>query len=123
LHQFGNAIDGLLYAPLFCPPLIEVEGSVLLDQGNTAKRFVDAKLTGTMSLRRLEASFNLLEVSYAFSNRARDTGDEGDLLAQFVAEAWRGRLALLYPLRRFEVLVLSPEKTGSVTAVQFSELR
>ena len=66
-----------------------------------------------------------MEVAYAFSNTAPNTdGDvEDDLLAQFVAEAWRGRLAVLYPSRRFEVVIVSAEQMGSVTTVQFFELR
>jgi len=123
-HQFGNAVDALLYVPLFCPKFIEVEGSVLLDQGeDQQKRFVDAKRASKMSLQELERSFNLLEVSYAFSNTPDDTDGDHDLLAQFVSESWRGRLALLYPSRRFEVSILPGSESGSVTAIQFCELR
>jgi hypothetical protein len=124
-HQFGNAVDALLYIPLFCPVFIEVEGSVLLGQWavDQSKRFIDAKRVGRASIQDLERSFNFLEVSYAFSNTTRETDGDSDLLAQFVAESWRGRLALLYPLRQFEVSVVPASETRSVVAVQFCELR
>jgi hypothetical protein len=123
-HQFGNAVDALLYVPLFCPKFFEVEGSVLLYQGtDLAKRFIDAKRASKMSLQDLERSFNSLEVSYAFSNTPAGTDGDDDLLARFVAESWRGRLALLYPSRRFEVSILSANESGSVTAIHFCELR
>jgi hypothetical protein len=123
-HQFGNVVDALLYIPLFCPKFIEVEGSVLLDQGaSQAKKFIDAKRASKMSLQDLESSFNFLEMSYAFSNRPADTEEDDELLAQFLEESWRGRLALLFPSRQFRVSILSPGESGSVTAIQFFELR
>jgi hypothetical protein len=103
----------------------EVEGSVLLDQWtfDQSTRFIAAKRAGQASIQELERSFNFLEVSYAFSNTARETDGDGELLAQFVAESWRGRLALLYPSRQFEVSIIPAKEAGSSVAVQFCELR
>jgi hypothetical protein len=124
MHQFGNVVDALLYVPLFCPEFVEVEGSVLLSLlGRRSTSFVEAKRLGQMTLQELERSFNFVEIGYAFSDRARGTDDDCDLLAQFVADCWRGRLALLYPPRKFEVSVLSPSESRSVAAVQFCEIR
>jgi hypothetical protein len=83
---------------------------------------LDAKKAAAWSLPELEISFNFLEVSYAFSDRRSSNGGDA-LLAEFIAEAWRGRLTLLYSPRKFEVSVLSPEQTGSVVGVQFFEIR
>src|SRR5258708_22446576 len=69
LHQFGNAGDALLYAPLFCPRFIEIDGSILLDRmgPDIEKRFLDAKKASKLKLGEIESSFNVLEVSYAFA--------------------------------------------------------
>jgi hypothetical protein len=125
LHQFGNAINALLYAPLFCPEFIEVDGSILLNRmgSNIEERFLDTKRTSKLSLAEIESSFNFLEVSYAFADRTRSSNGEGTLLAEFIAESWRARLMYLYSPRRFEVSVLLPEQTGEVAEVHFFGLR
>lgn len=125
VYQFGNEIDALLYAQLFCPDFTQVEDSVLINRigGDTATAFIAAKKTWKGSLSELEASFNLLEVAEAFSNTERATDTQAALLAEFIAESWRARLALLYPTRGFEVVVLPPAESGYVHEIRFSEVR
>lgn len=124
-HQFGNAADALIYVPLFFPEFIEIQGSVLLARNlpSLEQSFSEAKRRNNMSIPDLESSFNSLELAYAFSNTAPDSYGESDLLAHFVAQAWRDRLKVSYPYRRFQVLILPSEQTGSVTAVSFFEIR
>ncbi len=49
--------------------------------------------------------------------------DEDEVLAEFIAEAWRGRLLKLFPERKFIVEVIPPDPTGSVVSVGFKEVR
>jgi hypothetical protein len=124
VHAVGTAAQACLYATLFCPEFVEVDGSVLLhraaeteDEFNRFRRFKDAK-----GKRAAEASFNFVEVPYLFRPAGRDLSDEEDeTLAEMIAASWRGWLCQLYPGRQFEVEVLSPEVTGSVVGIQFSE--
>jgi hypothetical protein len=124
MHQFGNLVDALLYAPLFRPEFVEIDGSVLLGLfGCRSESFVESKRDGAMTLQELERSFNLLEIPYTFSNTGRGGDDDARLLAQFVADCWRAHLTFLHPSRKFEVSILPPDETGSVIAVQFCEIR
>src|SRR3981189_878794 len=88
LHQFGNAINALLHAALFCPEFIEIDGSILLNRmgSNIEERFLDVKRTSKLSLAEIESSFNFLEVSYAFADGTRSSNGEGTLLAEFIAD-------------------------------------
>ncbi|MGH6712656.1 MAG: hypothetical protein ACREEK_27310 [Bradyrhizobium sp.] len=124
-HQFGNAVDALLYVPLYCPEFIEVDGSILLNRmgSDFEKRFVEVKRTSKLALTEIESSFNVLELGYAFSDRTRVSNGENALLAESVAEAWRARLVYLYSPGRFEVSVRWAEQTGDTAEVHFFELR
>ncbi|MGV8998195.1 MAG: hypothetical protein ACOH12_14740 [Parvibaculaceae bacterium] len=124
LHSHGDGVSALLYSQLFVPNLIEIDGSVLLNfypDIEMKERFLAAKKDTKLSLMDLEASFNLLEIPYIFSNRK--SSDDDDLaLANLIAEAWRGRLAYTYPNRLFVVRVLSNSIEPDI-AVQFFEER
>src|SRR5437870_4598141 len=102
MHEFGDVVSALLYSVLFVPDFVEVENSVLLRFGreDQAQKFVEAKNNTKMTLSALESSFNFVEVPYLFSN-SDTTDDEAKLLAETIAEAWRGRLKTLYPTRIF----------------------
>jgi hypothetical protein len=122
LHEFGDAISALLYAVVFVPEFVEIDGSVLLDGFSAHDRFLEAKSRNESSLATLESSFNFIKVSYLFSNRD-STDDEDRLLAEKIADAWRYRLKGLYPKQTFVVSVINPQVTGSVVGVHFFELR
>ncbi len=84
---------------------------------------MNAKAAATLSLQEIEESFNVVEVSCLFSNRSGSCNGEGDLLAEFIAETWRARLAYLYSPRKFEVYVSSSDQTNSGAEVRFFEIR
>lgn len=128
MHVFGSTRNALLHAQLFCPEFIEIDGSILLRNsvssfGKTKEEsFLSGKMAGKLSLAELEASFNSVEVGYLFAHSA-DSDEDGDLLAEIIAETWRARLNYLYPHRKFEVSVLSPEQTSHITQIEFFEIR
>ncbi len=124
LHSAGSAADACLYVALFCPHLVEVDGSVLLRRSVETEaeraRFLTHK--AEKGRRAAEASFNFVEVPYLFGPKGRDLSDEEDLiLAQAIATSWRAWLGYQYPGREFEVQVLPPEETGSVVGIHFRE--
>jgi hypothetical protein len=124
LHETGKAPEALLYSLLFVPTLFIVDDSVLLMHGvdDAERHFLEAKRASGMPLERLEASINRVEIPFLFIDRDLDDGEER-LLAEQIAEAWRGALAVFCPERRFMVKVIPPEENGDVTAVEFFERR
>lgn len=124
LHETGKAPEALLYSLLFVPTLFIVDDSVLLMHGvdDAERHFLEAKKASGMPLERLEASINRVEIPFLFIDRDLDD-DEERLLAEQIAEAWRGALAVFCPERRFMVKVIPPEENGDVTAVEFFERR
>jgi hypothetical protein len=124
LHETGKAPEALLYSLLFVPTLFIVDDSVLLMHGvdDAERHFLEGKKASGMPLERLEASINRVEIPFLFVDR--DLDDDGErLLAEQIAEAWRGALAVFCPERRFMVKVIPPEENGDVTAVEFFEHR
>ena len=106
---------------------MEIEGSILyvsLDE-QFAEKFSAAKRQNKYSVQELEDSFNRLDTSYVFNPGLMEgLEDEDDLLfAKCVAEAWRGRLCLLYPTRKFQISILSLEESGDGHAICFHEIR
>jgi hypothetical protein len=124
LHETGKAPEALLYSLLFVPTLFIVDDSVLLMHGvdDAERHFLEAKKASGMPLERLEASINRVEIPFLFIDRDLDD-DEERLLAEQIAEAWRGALAVFCTERRFVVKVIPPEENGDVTAVEFFERR
>ena len=128
LHARGSARNALLYASLYCPHLVEIDGSVLLGQSladeGDIERFRECVERNRGDRESAEGSFNLVEVAYLFGPGGRDTSDEEDrFLAENVALAWRGWLRVNYPGRNFVVEVIDPEETGSVVGLSFYERR
>jgi hypothetical protein len=123
LWDHGNVPLALLFAPLFVPDLVEVGDSVFISEGDpeaitSLKECVD-KEEGPRE--KLEQHVNMVELPFVFSSRK---GSEEDcaLLAEFIAEAWRGRLASRFPGRTFRVWVDPPAVAGH-PIVRFHELR
>lgn len=115
----GNAAGALLYASLFCIPLIEIDGMVFqliqkrlrVDEYPESVREYRERVRG--NLKEVEQSFNLIFVQGLFDPDRRDMTDEEELmLAQTLAEAWRAWIHWRYPRRRFTVEILSAEETG-----------
>jgi hypothetical protein len=124
LHQQGQVPEALLYSLLFVPQLAIVADSVLATFGDKdlEERFLKARAENDWPLDKLEASFNLIEVPYLFSDRS-GSDEEDRLLAEQIAQAWRGALAVFSPDRHFVVNVLSPDMNAGIIAVEFFETR
>jgi len=119
----------LLYAGVFCPPLIEIEGMIFqwLDwQGprDTAKTLVNEMLTKERSRQEVQRSLNLIVLSSLLvSDEHGVLAKDERLFVNIVAQAWRGWLHVHYPTRRFVVTVLPQEETQDVgPGVTFHEL-
>lgn len=128
IYRYGKASEAILYSVLYMPPLVEVDGSILLasavDITLTRSRFVRARAQTDTEISALERSFNFVEVGYLFPPTGRNASDEEDeLLAGYIADAWRGWLRVCYPDRSFEVSVVNAGESGSTIAVQFCERR
>jgi hypothetical protein len=128
LHGFGSVRAALLHSALFLPELVEVDGLVFLktffpgvwDEAKLAAE-VRARRASPDELLQFMRGFNWVEVPYLFADRS-GSDEEDAALARLMAEAWRARLKDLFPKRRFDVRLLSPEETGSVIGVGFEEL-
>ena len=125
LRKFGTLTQALLYSELFSPELVEVDGSVILvnNISSAADTFRTRRFEQKMSLEQLEASFNFVEVGYLFAPSAESNDIIEFELAKIMAEAWRGKLKILFADRVFCVSVLDPVHTGSVVGIGFYELR
>jgi hypothetical protein len=132
IWAFGRIQDALLYSSLFVPSFVEVEGSVLFerDQADWAEKFSKAKRNSDWPLWKLEASFNYVEVSHLFNRPQSRGATEADdlMLTRCIAEAWKGRLSLLYVGRRFEFAIYTPDRasefySGDLYAFNFHEFR
>ncbi len=131
VHAFGKASDALLYSSLFMPELIKIEDSILLRDNSDLpvmrKRFLEAKQkieNNNVCISKLEASFNFIEIGYAFEPSGRNTSDEEDeILVYRIRDAWDAWLKLKYPDRKFIVESLSSEQTGSTVGVTFFQKR
>jgi len=124
IHASGTAAHACLFAGLFCPEFVEVDGSVLLRRSveTEEERIRFLQYRDLKGKQAAEASFNFVEVPYLFRPAGRDLTDEEDqVLAEVLAASWRGWLGQLYPGRRFAVDVLPPQETGSVVGIQVSE--
>jgi hypothetical protein len=124
VHEVGKAPQALLYSLLFVPDLSIVADSVLLTYLDDAvsERFLEAKSNSKFSLERLEASFNNVEVGFLFADRNFDENEER-LLAERIAEAWRGALAVFCPDRTIVVRVVPAEENAGDIRVEFFERR
>src|SRR5258705_8048455 len=114
VYGFGNATSALLHSVLFAPEFVEIAGCIFLrDFGNykrdeLAAKVAEARKKSVAELQRLVWSYTWLEVGYVINDRM--SGDEQELLANLIADAWRLRLKGKYPDRRFVVSVMSEEE-------------
>jgi len=129
-RTYGNVRDALLYAPLFVPQFLEIDGHVFLKdfgvkiEGGWAAVEEGVRQTKALSPTALKSyvdGFNWVEVPYLFDSRS-GTDDEDECLAAWIMTAWRCRLRDEYPHRNFVVRVIGSDKTGSVVGVGFEEV-
>ena len=128
IHSHGRASEALLYSSLYCPEVVEISGSVILNyvanHEEAKERFKHAKNSSDTQLEELEASFNLTEVPYLFRRSEYDLSEEEDyVFTRVIAEAWRAWLGYKFPGRRFVVEILSSAETGSTVGLTFYEKR
>jgi hypothetical protein len=124
VYEAGKDHEALLYSLLFVPEFSIVDDSVLLNYADidTERRFLEAKKAGRMSLESLEVSFNHVEVEFLFAKGSLDSNEER-LLAERIAAAWRGALAVFCPDRHMVVRIPPPEDYAGNTVVEFFERR
>jgi hypothetical protein len=121
MHAYGKLTQALLYARLFVPEFGVVNGRVILDDGYKVQCYSKAVLeskTGDVD----PDSFNFIEIGFVFGNSSDWDDDEDYILAELVAEAWRARLAMLFPDRKFIVEVIPENEIGDETSVGFREV-
>ena len=125
LFQVGDLVEILLYGSIFVPDLLEVEGSVILKNNihDAERKFSEGRKKLDWPLEKRETSFNLVEVVYIFASDTTYSEGAEIKLTNLIAEAWRGRLKLLYPSRTFQVNVLTPEEVRSIWGLEFYEVR
>ena len=127
IHKFGSPLTPLLYAELFWPELVEIQGMVFLatvveDEDDHA-RVMNALSHHGGDRNRVEQAFNCIEVPSLFGGRAEESNHEEDLLlARKLAAMWRARLADCYPDRVFEVSVDVPADELDEVAVRFYQV-
>lgn len=126
IHAEGSPLQALLYAGLFWPDFVEIDGMVFLsDMVSTAEALgrVKASLASSGQNRAaVEAAFNVIEVPTLFGRHIGDTTDDEDReLCGLLAVVWRYRLLQLFPERTFVVQVLSCAETGGEIGLQFSQ--
>lgn len=102
---------------LFCPPSIEVDGMViqtLLPEQNGDKWVQEARarLAEYHDPQRVEDELNFVLIGRLFRDNPDEPHGAEHLLAELVADAWRGWLPFCYPQRQFEVAVETPEQSG-----------
>jgi hypothetical protein len=131
LHAFGNLRDPLLYAALFVPEFVEVEGFIFLKElgvqleggwAEVAGAVERARQTSTEALKRSVDNFNWVEVPYLVIDDGSASEQEIEVLAGAIAQGWRGQLRDRFPDRCFVVRVLNPAETGSVIGVGFEQI-
>ena len=129
LHRVGSIPDALVYAVLFAPSFVEIEGLVFLadlgpdseDWTKIVENVQAARARSIKDLEQLLKGYNWIEVPFLFMNRQGSEAEEATL-ALAVADAWQARLRGLYPKRSFEVRVLPESETGGSVGVGFVEL-
>ena len=128
IYKNGKASDAILYSLLYFPELEQIQDSIMLawsvSDTQNRDRFLAQVSSNEVEIRKLEASFNFVEIGYLFETSGRNTNDEQDLvLAELIQLSWSQHLASSFHKRRFIVEILDPEVTGSTVGVHFFEDR
>ena len=125
LSAYCTMSVALICYKLFFPTFVEIEGSVLLDgiTPDLHQKFLAAVTKSHLKISEIEESFNFLEVGYAFKQEVVATSVLETSMVSALHRAWTRHLADFYPEREFRVSILSPDESGSVHSITFSELR
>jgi hypothetical protein len=128
IHKFTSPMMALLFAELFWPEFVEIDNMVFLattfEDTSDLKRLNNAVKHYQGDLRKVEESFNTVEVPSLFGARMGDTTNSEDLLlAEILAAMWRARLSEKFPDRKFVVEVIGPAETGNEVAVLFRQAK
>ncbi len=130
LFACGNIAGALLYSILFVPNFCVIDDRVYLDDGIDRERIKLPQVSEdpTQSLDDMQENCNWRDL-YDYLGRLETRSDDDDaegehmMLAELVAEAWRARLAMLYPDRKFLVRAIPADETGYGPGVGFREYR
>ena len=125
LHIIGKPIDAIIYSCIFCPELIELNDSILL-QYNLRTEEVKQRFASFSNSNKckpeLEKSFNLIEIPYLFSDLQNFSDDEIVALAEIIQMSWSAWLKFKYPGRIFVVKTYQAnEETGETVSITFWE--
>lgn len=114
----GHLTEALLYATVFCPPFIEIEGMVFQwlvwpGQREKAAELVPRLLQRYGNPRKVQENLNFVDITRLFVPEPPTLPREADsLLAALLATSWEGCLRVRFPDRNFQVDILEPEDTG-----------
>lgn len=128
LSRNGSVLDALMYSYLFWPTFVEILDMVFVvgrRRGRNPPEMAGLQnaLKDMRDSWRVEESFNLFELpSDLFDYFANTSDEQVELLAERIVEAWRAKLAVDFPSRRFEVKVLSPSETGGEVGITFHQV-
>ncbi len=124
LGPIGSPLDALMYARLFWPEFVEVDGMVFrketMEDRDDRDRLAQA-LGRLGNPCEIEKSFNLVEVPSGLFSRAigESTEQEDRLICVLLCEMWCACLRMTYPARSFDVQIWEPERTGGEIGVVF----
>jgi hypothetical protein len=118
----------VLYARLFWPDFVEVDGMIFLE--GSFEDEADMRLLREAidryggDRRRIEESLNFHEIGLMFGGLAGISDEDADWLAERLAGMWNARLHSLFPTREFAVDVVRPAPSeGHELGVCFYERR
>ena len=122
---YGSSSGALMYASLFNPVFIEIDGLVLLSNniyGHEIHEKVRQCKNDGWDKSEIEKSFNFLEVGYRFANRdSPEIIDE--ILAMSLIDTWSALLHYRFPSRSFSFELIPPKESGSIVSISFFQDR
>ncbi len=125
LFSYSKPFDALLYAFLFCPETIEIEGSVILKYNysdeKTQSWFVDYKILH--GSKEAERHVNFVEVPALLGSDSTLSPEVYNALAFVLQKAWCGWLSQEYLGRQFNIEVVHPETSQAAIGLTFHEVR
>jgi len=124
LHAEGSPLLALLYARLFWPEFVEIDGMVFLketiEDEDDRRRLREAFEHYGHDRTQTEKSFNLVELEDLFGTHAGETSDDEDHdLLERLRQMWSARLSQLFPAQRFRVELIPNEQTGGSVGLLF----
>lgn len=113
ISEVGNSVQALVYAGLYWPKLLEIEGAVFIAIWGDWEEYVSRRISTPapegwrpMSWPEMVDSFNVFEVGHIFRQGSiswKISAEADHELAQLLVRIWGARLAVAYPQRTFSV--------------------